>query len=51
SMTPYQTEKFRYNILDFTKVWPFTEFSLCLVGKFVVDENAVKYLAEIEQVD
>ncbi|KAJ3874108.1 hypothetical protein F5051DRAFT_336406, partial [Lentinula edodes] len=51
SMTPYQAQKFQYNILDFTKVWPYTKLPLCLVGNFVLDKNTVKYFAEIEQVD
>ena len=49
TMTPEQAEKFRYNILDLTKVWPHAEFPLRPVGKIVLDKNAQNYFAEIEQ--
>lgn len=49
-MTPEQAEKFRYNILDLTKVWPHSEFPLRPFGKFVLNENPQNYFAEIEQV-
>lgn len=49
-MTPEQAEKFRYNILDLTKVWPHGEFPLRPVGKFVLNKNPENYFAEIEQV-
>jgi len=48
-MTPEQAEKFRYSVLDLTKVWPHKEFPLREVGKFVLDENPQNYFAEIEQ--
>ncbi|ESK88292.1 catalase isozyme p [Moniliophthora roreri MCA 2997] len=49
TMTPEQAEKFRYNILDLTKVWPHGEFPLRPVGKLVLNENPQNYFAEIEQ--
>ncbi|KJA17240.1 hypothetical protein HYPSUDRAFT_70890 [Hypholoma sublateritium FD-334 SS-4] len=49
TMTPEQAEKFRYNILDLTKVWPHSEFPLRPIGKFVLNENPQNYFAEIEQ--
>ncbi|KAF8191312.1 catalase [Pholiota molesta] len=49
TMTPEQAEKFRYNILDLTKVWPHSEFPLRPFGKFVLNENPQNYFAEIEQ--
>ena len=49
-MTPAQAEKFRYNVLDLTKIWPHSEFPLRPVGKFVLNENPQNYFAEIEQV-
>ncbi|KAJ3557034.1 hypothetical protein NM688_g1691 [Phlebia brevispora] len=49
-MTPEQAEKFRYNILDLTKVWPHSEFPLRPIGKMVLNENPQNYFAEIEQV-
>ena len=50
TMTPDQAEKFRYNILDLTKVWPHGEFPLRPIGKLVLNENVQNYFAEIEQV-
>ncbi|TDL22479.1 catalase [Rickenella mellea] len=49
TMTPEQAEKFRYNVLDLTKVWPHKEFPLRPVGKLVFNENVQNYFAEIEQ--
>ena len=48
-MTPEQAEKFRYNILDLTKVWPHAEFPLRPVDKIVLNKNTQNYFAEIEQ--
>ncbi|KZT19348.1 catalase [Neolentinus lepideus HHB14362 ss-1] len=49
TMTPAQAEKFRYSVLDLTKVWPHSEFPLRPIGKMVLDENPANYFAEIEQ--
>lgn len=49
-MTPEQAEKFRYNVLDLTKVWSHKEYPLRPVGKFVLNENPQNYFAEVEQV-
>jgi len=49
TMTPEQAEKFRYNILDLTKVWPHGEFPLQPIGKIVLNENPKNYFDEIEQ--
>ncbi|KAI0288313.1 catalase [Russula brevipes] len=49
TMTPQQAEKFRYNVLDLTKVWPHDEYPLRPVGKIVLNENPQNYFAEIEQ--
>ena len=48
-MTPEQAEKFRYNVLDLTKVWPHAQFPLRPIGKLVLNENVQNYFAEIEQ--
>ena len=48
-MTPEQAEKFRYNVLDLTKIWPHSQFPLRPVGKLVFNENVQNYFAEIEQ--
>jgi len=50
TMTAEQAEKFRWNILDLTKIWPHKEFPLRPVGKFVLDSNPENYFAEIEQI-
>lgn len=50
TMTPEQAEKFRYNVLDLTKIWPHAEFPLRPFGKLVLNENVQNYFAEIEQV-
>ncbi|KAG5645940.1 hypothetical protein DXG03_004730 [Asterophora parasitica] len=49
TMTPEQAEKFRYNILDLTKIWPHGEYPLRPIGKLVLNENPQNYFAEIEQ--
>jgi len=49
TMTPEQAEKFRYNILDLTKVWPHGEFPLRPIGTMVLNENPKNYFAEVEQ--
>jgi catalase len=48
-MTPEQAEKFRYNILDLTKIWPHKDFPLREFGKIVLNENPKNYFAEVEQ--
>nr|AAY87889.1 catalase [Taiwanofungus camphoratus] len=49
TMTAAQAEKFRYNILDLTKIWSHKEFPLRPIGKMVLNENPQNYFAEIEQ--
>ncbi|KAL8692995.1 MAG: hypothetical protein Q9218_002084 [Villophora microphyllina] len=43
-------EKQRINVFDLTHVWPQKQFPLREVGKFVLNENAINYFAEIEQI-
>ena len=54
TMTPKQAEdlweKQRINVFDLTHVWPQKQFPLKKVGEFVLNENAINYFAEIEQV-
>jgi len=50
-MTPDQAEKFKYNILDLTKVWPEDEYKPRRVGQLVLNRNPENYFAEIEQVN
>lgn len=49
-MTPEESERFRYNILDLTKVWPHSQFPLRPIGKLVLNKNPENYFAEVEQV-
>ncbi|KAI8947874.1 catalase-like domain-containing protein [Xylaria longipes] len=52
--TPKQTEemweKQRINVFDLTHVWPHGQFPLRKVGEMTLNENAINYFAEIEQV-
>lgn len=52
--TPKQAEemweKQRINIFDLTHVWPQGQFPLRKVGEMTLNENAINYFAEIEQV-
>ncbi|KAL8958164.1 MAG: hypothetical protein Q9193_004724 [Seirophora villosa] len=43
-------EKQRINVFDLTHVWPQKQFPLRECGKFVLNENAANYFAEIEQI-
>jgi Catalase len=44
-MTPELAEKFRYNVLDLTKVWPHKEFPLRPIGTLTLNENPQNYFA------
>jgi catalase len=48
-MTPDQAPKYRWNILDVTKVWPHKDFPLIPIGKLVLNKNPENYFAETEQ--
>jgi catalase len=54
TMTPKEAEelweKQKINVFDLTHVWPQKQFPLRKVGEFVLNENAINYFAEIEQV-
>lgn len=54
TMTPTEAEelweKQKINVFDLTHVWPHKQFPLTKVGEFTLNENAVNYFAEIEQV-
>ena len=43
-------EKQGINVFDLTHVWPQKQFPLREVGTFTLNENAVNYFAEIEQI-
>jgi catalase len=54
TMTPKQAEELweteKINVFDLTHVWPHSKFPLRKVGEFTLNENAMNYFAEIEQV-
>ncbi|KAI0473413.1 catalase-like domain-containing protein [Xylariaceae sp. FL0804] len=54
TMTPREAEELwetqRINVFDLTHVWPQKQFPLRKVGEFTLNENAVNYFAEVEQV-
>jgi catalase len=54
TMTPKEAEdlweKQKINVFDLTHVWPQKQFPLRKIGEFTLNENAINYFAEIEQV-
>ena len=48
-MTPEQTQNYRWNIFDITKVWPHGDFPLIEIGRMVLNRNPVNYFADVEQ--
>lgn len=48
-MTPEQAAKYRWNVLDVTKVWPHKDFPLIPIGRLVLNKNPTNYFAETEQ--
>jgi len=49
-MTPEQSENYRFNPFDVTKVWPHGDFPVMNIGKMVLNRNPGNYFAEVEQV-
>ncbi|MDR3641929.1 MAG: catalase [Humidesulfovibrio sp.] len=41
--------KYRYDIMDITKVWPHADVPPIKIGRLVLDRNPVNYFAEVEQ--
>ncbi|KAF7549183.1 hypothetical protein G7046_g8430 [Stylonectria norvegica] len=54
TMTPKEAEELwetqKINVFDLTHVWPQKQFPRRKVGEFTLNENAVNYFAEIEQI-
>jgi len=54
TMTPKEAEdlweKQAINVFDLTHVWPQKQFPLRKIGEFTLNENAINYFAEVEQV-
>ncbi|GMM31635.1 catalase T [Martiniozyma asiatica (nom. inval.)] len=49
TMTLDQAKKAPFSVFDLTKVWPHADYPLRHFGKFVLNENAKNYFADIEQ--
>jgi catalase len=49
AMPEKDAEKYEWNILDITKVWPHKDYPLIKVGKMVLNKNPENYFAETEQ--
>ncbi|MGO9059845.1 MAG: catalase [Candidatus Binataceae bacterium] len=41
--------KYRFNPFDVTKVWPYQDYPLKTVGRFVLNRNPENYFTEVEQ--
>lgn len=54
TMTPKEAEELwetqKINVFDLTHVWPQGQFPRRKIGEFTLNENAINYFAEIEQV-
>lgn len=48
-MPEKDSENYRFDVLDVTKVWPHGDFPLIPVGKMVLNKNPDNYFAETEQ--
>jgi catalase len=42
-------EKYKFDILDVTKVWSQSDYPLIPVGKMILNKNPENYFAEVEQ--
>jgi len=49
-MPEADAEKYKWNILDITKVWPHSDYPLNEVGILTLNRNPANYHAEVEQV-
>lgn len=49
AMPEKEAEKYEWNILDVTKIWPHKDYQLIKVGKMVLNRNPENYFAEVEQ--
>ena len=48
-MPEVEAEKYRFDVLDITKVWPHGDYPLIKVGKMTLNRNPANYHAEVEQ--
>lgn len=49
-MPEAESENYRYDVTDITKIWPHSDYPLIPVGKFVLNRNPSNFFAEMEQV-
>ncbi len=48
-MKPEEADDYRFDIFDFTKVWPHGDYLPTEVGRMVLNRNPENYFAEVEQ--
>jgi len=48
-MPVHEAAKYRWNVLDVTKVWNHKDYPLIKYGKLVLNRNPTNYFAEVEQ--
>lgn len=44
-----EAAKYRWDVLDITKVWPHADYPLVEIGRLVLNRNPENYFAEVEQ--
>jgi catalase len=47
-MPEADAEKYRFDVLDITKIWPHADYPLVKVGKMTLNKNPENYFAEVE---
>ena len=48
-MPEADAEKYKWNVLDVTKVWPHADYPLIPYGKMVLNKNPLNYFQDVEQ--
>jgi catalase len=48
-MPAAEAKTYRFNPFDLTKVWPYADYPLRVVGKLTLDRNPDNYFADVEQ--
>lgn len=47
-MPEEDAEKYRYDVLDISKVWPHSDYPLYKIGKLTLNRNPENFHAEVE---
>lgn len=47
-MPEKDSDNYRFDVFDVTKVWPHSDYPLIPVGKMVLNRNPENYFAEVE---